>query len=143
MCSVPASITIQRRVEWTDTDAAGHQHFTAILRWAEQAELLLHERLGISDVTLGRCPRVRVEAEYLKRLWPQAVVDVEIAVKRVGRSSVVYDFAVRHDGEDAARGVMTAVHVEGGAGSSPWPDHARHALMLSGRVDGERFALDH
>jgi len=72
-------------------DAAGHQHFTAILRWAEQAELLLHERLGISDVTLGRCPRVRVGGRVPEAPLAKAVVDVEIAVKRVGRSSVVYD----------------------------------------------------
>ena len=56
-------VEIERRVEWVDTDAAGHQHYTAILRWAEAAEAELLRSLGI-DWLFGRTPRVRHEVDY-------------------------------------------------------------------------------
>ena len=31
-------VMIERAVEWYDTDAAGHQHHSVILRWAEAAD---------------------------------------------------------------------------------------------------------
>ena len=33
-----ASIEVRRRVAWNETDAAGHNHFTAVFRWIEEAE---------------------------------------------------------------------------------------------------------
>jgi acyl-CoA thioesterase FadM len=135
----PARITVQRRVEWSDTDAAGHQHFTSVLRWAEQAEILLHERLGIAGVTVGRCPRVHVSVDFSRRLMPQQIVDVEVAVAHVGRTSVGYDFVVRLDGDVAARGSVVAALVEPGAGAMAWPEHARRALLEGGAVDGEHY----
>jgi acyl-CoA thioesterase FadM len=136
----PARITVQRRVEWSDTDAAGHQHFTAVLRWAEQAEILLHERLGIADLTVGHCPRVHVTVDFSRRLRPRQVVDVDLGVTRVGRSSIAYDFSVRLDGNVAARGKVVAALVAAGAGAASWPHDVRRALLEAGAVDGERYA---
>ena len=138
----PARITVQRRVEWSDTDAAGHQHFTSVLRWAEQAEILLHERLGIAGITVGKCPRVHVSVDFSRRLMPQQIVDVDVAVARVGRTSVAYDFVVRLDGDVAARGSVVAALVEPGAGAMAWPEHARRALLEGGAVDGERYLCE-
>jgi len=42
----PASVVIERRVEWPYTDAAGHQHHSVVMRWVEEADTALHERLG-------------------------------------------------------------------------------------------------
>ena len=56
----------QDRVAWVDTDAGGRIHFTAVFRWAEQAETALIRRLGLLDATWGDYPRRKVEAEYLK-----------------------------------------------------------------------------
>ncbi len=44
----PASVVIERRVEWPDTDAAGHQHHSVVMRWVEEAEAALLEPLGLS-----------------------------------------------------------------------------------------------
>jgi acyl-CoA thioester hydrolase len=137
----PARISVQRRVEWADTDAAGHQHFTAVLRWVEQAETLLCERLGIADRTLGHMPRVRVESDFSQRLFPGEVVDVDLEVTRVGRSSVAFAFVVRRDGEDAARGTVVAAFVDAHTGATPWPDDIRHALTTGGRLAGERYTV--
>src|SRR5690606_35087854 len=45
-----AGVTIGRTVEWQDTDAAGHYHHSAVIRWVEAAETALHERLGLTEL---------------------------------------------------------------------------------------------
>jgi 2-aminobenzoate-CoA ligase len=135
----PASITVERRVEWSDTDAAGHHHFTAILRWAEQAEFVLQERLGIADRVAGHCPRVHVSVDFRHPAYPRDVVEVELSVLEVGRSSVRYALVVRGDDGTVAEGVVAAVFVRDGAPTS-WPDDVRRLLLESGRVDGEQYA---
>ncbi len=126
---------MQRRVEWADTDGAGHQHFTAVLRWLEEAETCLHERLGIIDRTWGHIPRVRLEVDFTARLYFRDVVDVELRVLEVGRSSVRYAFSVRRGQDLAARGSMVVVHCDSDpARGQPqeWPDDVRAALTTGG-----------
>ena len=36
-----AAVLVQRRVEWPDTDAAGHYHHSTVVRWVEAAEAVL------------------------------------------------------------------------------------------------------
>ncbi|MHA6780859.1 acyl-CoA thioesterase [Pseudonocardia saturnea] len=129
----PARVTIRRRVEWAQTDAAGHHHWTAVLHWAEQAETVLHERLGIAERTFGREPRVNASVDFTARLYFRDAVDVAIAVKQVGGSSARYAFEVTRDGETAARGTLVTVLVDPGTGRpSPWPDDMRAALTGGG-----------
>lgn len=131
--TAPASIVVQRRVEWSDTDAAGHHHFTAVLRWLEEAETLLYERLGVVSITSARMPRVHLEVDFTARLWFRDLVDVEVAVARIGTSSVTYRFEVRVGETVAARGICVAVHSGAGdSGSLPWPPEARDALAGAG-----------
>jgi acyl-CoA thioester hydrolase len=137
----PAAITVERKVEWVDTDAAGHHHFTAVLRWAEQAEYALYQRLGIADLVAGGCPRVHVSADFKRRAYALEIVDVDLSVVEVGRTSVRYAFVMRGDGEVVAEGVVVAVLVRDGE-PAPWPDHVRRLLLESGRVPGERYAPD-
>jgi 2-aminobenzoate-CoA ligase len=135
----PAVITVERRVEWRDTDAAGHHHFTAILNWAEEAEYALHERLAIADVLAGRCPRVHVDFDYRRPTHARQVVEIDLAVLDVGRTSVRYAVTVRCEGESVADGVVAAVFVPNGA-PTPWPEEVRRALLESGRVPDERYS---
>lgn len=44
-----SSASIERTVEWVDTDAAGHQHNSAIMRWAESAEAELFRQLELPE----------------------------------------------------------------------------------------------
>jgi acyl-CoA thioesterase FadM len=134
----PAVITVERRVEWSDTDAAGQSHFTSVLRWAEQAEYVLYERLGIAEAVAGRCPRVHVSVDFRRPAQPRQVVEVELSVLEVGSTSVRYAFAVRAESETIAEGAVTAVFVRDGK-ATPWPAHARRLLLESGRVAGERY----
>jgi acyl-CoA thioester hydrolase len=136
-----ARITVQRRVEWADTDASGHHHFTAVLRWAEEAETVLLERLGLGDLAVGHCPRVHISVDYRRPLHVRELVDIVLGVAAVGRSSVSYELVVREGGEVAAKGDMVAVLVgpEPGSGAVAWPPAARRALLGGGAVAGERY----
>lgn len=132
----PARVRIRRRVEWAQTDAAGHHHWTAVLHWAEQAETVLHERLGIADVTFGREPRVNVTVDFTERLYFRQAVDVDFAVEHVGTTSARYAFTVTRDGVTAARGTLSTVLVDPGTGRpSPWPEELRTALTAGGQQE--------
>jgi 2-aminobenzoate-CoA ligase len=130
--ALPASVAIERRVEWSDTDAAGHYHFSAVQRWAEAAEAALLRRLGLSEL-FGRIPRVHFEADYRERLWFGDLVRTELRVVRVGGSSLHYAFEVHGPQGLAAAGRMSVVHAEPQAkGAAPWPADVRRALAEAG-----------
>jgi acyl-CoA thioester hydrolase len=132
---------VQRRVEWADTDGAGHQHFTAVLRWLEEAETCLHERLGIIDRTWGHIPRVHLDVDFTARLYFRDVVEVELRVVEVGRTSLRYAFSVRRGPDLAAHGAVVVVHCDPDdtAGGTPleWPQDVRAALTSAGEQPRE------
>lgn len=135
---VPASVLIERRLAWEDTDASGHYHHGTVIRWVEEAEAVLQERLGLS--LFGRVPRVHYEVDYLARLWFGDRVEVTLEVAEVGRSSVRFLFEVRRGGEPAARGIMVAVNAPpDGDATEPWPPDVRKTLLESGPQRPERF----
>ncbi|RKT54846.1 acyl-CoA thioesterase [Saccharothrix australiensis] len=120
--------TVERRVEWHDTDAAGHQHHSAVLRWAEQAEAELLRRHGLARL-FGRTPRVRHEVDYRARLWFGECVRTRLRVVRLGRASLEYAFTVHGESGLAAEGRVVVAHVPPGASAgTPWPDDVRSAL---------------
>ncbi|NUU21891.1 MAG: acyl-CoA thioesterase [Streptomycetaceae bacterium] len=136
----PASVVIERRVEWSDTDAAGHQHFSTALRWAEAAEAVLLRRLGLQHL-FGSTPRVRFEADYQRRLWFGETVRVELRVAKVGTSSLHYAFEVRGAEGVAATGRMVIAYSGArDAGTTPWPDDMRAAFAQAGPQAGEVYA---
>ena len=137
--SAPPSVVVERRVEWSDTDAAGHYHFSSVLRWAEAAEAVLLRRLGLGDL-FGSIPRVHFEADYLERLWFGDAVHVELRVERVGSSSLHYGFDVRGPNGPAARGRMSVVHSAATAkGTVPWPEETRRLLCGAGPQAPESY----
>jgi acyl-CoA thioester hydrolase len=132
------SATVTRTVDWVDTDAAGHYHHSAIIRWVEAAENALHEELGLLDL-FGTAPRVRYEVDYLDRLWFREQVLTSLWVEQVGGSSLTYAFEVVGPRGAAARGRMVCVNVgpTGAAGSTgaagPWSAEVR--ARLEGQAD--------
>ena len=121
-------VVIDRVVEWPDTDAAGHYHHSAVIRWVEAAEAALHEQLGVLDL-FGSVPRVRYEVDYLQRLWFRDPVEIALWVAAIGTTSLRYEFEVRRGESTAARGALVCVHADPqGEGATPWPEHARAAL---------------
>ncbi|WP_255949897.1 acyl-CoA thioesterase [Streptomyces odontomachi] len=138
MCDAAGTGRVQAvhrsRVEWMDTDAAGHHHNTAIVRFVEAAEAALVARCGL-DGYFGAAPRVRFEADYTARLWFGQQVTAVVFVERVGTSSLTLGFEVwgeptgDHPRALAAKGRYVTVYLPPGHESSvPWPAAWRAAL---------------
>ncbi|MGH3344808.1 MAG: acyl-CoA thioesterase [Carbonactinosporaceae bacterium] len=139
---VPASVLVERRLEWRDTDASGHWHHAAALRFVEEAETVLHERLGIAAHTIPRIPRVRIELTFLDRLFYGDRVSIELRVEKVGRSSLTYTFEVRRDdGTLCTEGTEVIVYFDPVTGKpQPWPDDCRTLLAGAGPQEPERLS---
>src|SRR5271156_3263784 len=92
-----------RRVSWTDCDPAGLILFGAVFDWFVDAEVEFLRERGIEWV-YGAIPRVAVDATYRRPLRFDDPVDIDVAIAKVGRSSVTYRFTVTADGEEAVVG---------------------------------------
>ncbi|MFF1831207.1 acyl-CoA thioesterase [Paenarthrobacter sp. NPDC058040] len=131
--------TVRRTVEWVDTDASGHQHNAAVLRWVEAAEAELFRNLNLPDY-FPAAPRVQQVVNYKSKLWFGQGVTATVGIQAVGRTSLTMAFAVHGDahgdeeGGIAATGTVTTVHVPPGATSAqPWPEDF---LVATGSAPG-------
>jgi acyl-CoA thioester hydrolase len=90
------------------------------------------------EAIYGRMPRVRISAEFRKGLRHKDLVDIELIIAAVGRSSVTYAFRMTSGGTVAAEGTAVAVLLDR-AGGRPvtWPDEYRKLLLESGPQPGE------
>ncbi len=133
---------IQRRIDWSDTDASGAHHNTAAFRLMEAAETALVDRLGFLDDVYGRHPRAHVEADFLRPLFFRDLVDVRIRVAAVGRTSVTYEVAIDREGELCARGKLVAVLLDRIGGTpQPWPDEMRERFETGGPQASELIVV--
>jgi len=124
------SITIRRRVQWIDTDAAGVWHHSLVIRWAEEAEVELHRQLGIIEQTFGATPRVRTEFTFDTLVRFDDQVDITLTVAALGDTSVTYEVEVTCGQGSVASGRVVAVHIDRGTGEKrPWPEDIRAALL--------------
>ncbi|MEU9153465.1 thioesterase family protein [Streptomyces sp. NPDC048417] len=132
------------RVEWPDTDASGHYHNSAVVRFVEAAEAALVRERGVVGY-FGAAPRVRYEVDFASPLWFQQEVTTVLDVERIGTSSLTFRFEVWGEEIDgrprrlAASGRYTVVHVPQGEerGSAPWPAEWIAALAAA-PADAER-----
>ena len=130
----PARLTLRRRIEWMDTDAAGIYHWTTVFRLAEAAEAALHTALGIAQFTFGATPRVAVQASFSRSLRFNDPVEVELVVTRLGRTSVEYGLAITGEQGRAAEGSVKSCLIDRETGRAiPWPDDVRAKLSGAGR----------
>jgi YbgC/YbaW family acyl-CoA thioester hydrolase len=127
-----------RIVEFADTDMAGIVHFAEFFRYMEAAEHaylrgcglnVFHEWQG-ETVTF---PRVSASCDYLTPARFGDMLDVEVEVERIGRSSVRYAFTVRKGDDVVARGQITAVlcrvREDEGLEAFPIPEPLRETLL--------------
>lgn len=109
-----ASFQTSRRVEFRDTDAAGIMHFAAILGFMEEAEHEFLRHVGLPlfrKVEGGKIswPRVSVNADFSAPARFEDVVDIHVAVERLGKRSVTYHFTLKHGERLIAEGNMSSV----------------------------------
>jgi acyl-CoA thioester hydrolase len=137
----PASIVVQRRIEWADTDASGWWHNTAGFRFIEAAETALLERLGILDDVYGRLPRASIAADFKRGLTFRDVVDCAISVRAVGASSITYAFELRNEGTVCMAAEIVAVLLDAESRPTDWPDEYRARLLGAGAQQPETLAV--
>ena len=109
--------SVERRVEFRDTDMAGIVHFSVFLVYMEQTEhaFLRSLDLGVMMEIEGRSigfPRVNVQCDYRCPLQFEQMVRIDLQVLRLGEKSVTYGFHFTRDGRAIADGSITAACVE-------------------------------
>jgi 4-hydroxybenzoyl-CoA thioesterase/acyl-CoA thioester hydrolase len=103
-----------RRVEFSDTDAAGIMHFVAFFRMMEQAEHELLRSVGLSVVMHddeGKIswPRVKATCDFQAAARFEDVLEIEVEIARIGERSVTYQHTFRRGEQTLAAGQVTAV----------------------------------
>lgn len=131
-----AGSMLDRHIEWIDTDAAGHQHNSVVMRFVEAAEARLFRELGVVSY-FGHAPRVRHEIDYRAKLYFGQRVTIAVRIERIGTSSMDFSFKVwghPYEGRGAviaAEGRFVTVCVpQGSDASTPWPEGIRAALPV-------------
>ncbi|MBI4604054.1 MAG: acyl-CoA thioesterase [Planctomycetes bacterium] len=122
---MPSEHRYRRRVEFAETDMAGIAHFSALLRYAEEAEhdfyrslgLSVHPREGGGEGSIG-FPRVASRCEFMGPARFEDVLEIQIWVRRKGPRSLTYQFTVSRDGAPVARGEMAVACCRTGPGGS-------------------------
>jgi acyl-CoA thioester hydrolase len=113
-----------RRVEFSDTDAAGIMHFAAFFRMMEQAEHELLRSVGLSvmiDDAAGKMswPRVAAKCDFRSAARFEDVLQIEVQIVRLGTSSITYSHRFLRDGQLLAEGQITAVCCRVALGQPP------------------------
>jgi 4-hydroxybenzoyl-CoA thioesterase/acyl-CoA thioester hydrolase len=111
-----------RRVEFSDTDAAGIMHFAAFFRMMEQAEHELLRSVGLSVHAPGGSigwPRAHAKCDFRSAARFEDVLQIEVQIVRLGNRSVTYGHRFLRDGQLVAEGQITAVCCHVSAGQAP------------------------
>ncbi len=125
-----ASIEIKRFLEWAETDAAGHHHYSSVFSWVEECEAALYRSVGLPSTLFGQIPRVKVAMEYKRRIFFGEEITTKLEVVRLGNSSAELAFTAHVNGELAAVGNYVIVHSPNKeAGAQRWPDAWRAKLF--------------
>lgn len=126
----PELFRFQTRIRFIDTDASGRIHYTAMFRYFESAEIEFMRTLGLvyleRDFTF---PRVHVECDFRLALQHDDLIDIEVCLAKLGRSSVRMEFRTFRRGEIAAMGVVVVACVDRNTQRAiPIPDWLRQKL---------------
>lgn len=140
----PREIVLESRVEWVDTDASGHHHNSAVMRWVEAAEAELIRQVELDDY-FPAAPRVHQSIDFRSKVTFGQQVRTRLWIERIGNTSLTFGFevltepksghgqaidAASGDAFCAARGQLVTAHVaRGDTAASPWPQAWRDALM--------------
>src|ERR1700733_10058052 len=86
-----------RRIEFGDTDMAGIVHFSNFFRYMEAAEteFLRSRGLSVTWREQGKrfgFPRVSVSCDFVKPARFEDMLDIEVALEKIGTKSLTYRF---------------------------------------------------
>lgn len=127
-------VSIDRTVEWVETDASGHQHNSVVIRWVEAAEAELMRMLELPDY-FPNAPRVQHVVNFTGMLWFGQRARTELWIDKIGRSSMTFGFEVTayehksYPAGQVAHGTVATVYVpQGSTTSQPWPEAMRQTF---------------
>ena len=109
---------VQEYVRWSDVDASGVIRWDTYSRFVEMAETDLFRAAGFPYATLWDrldiwLPRVQFHVDYRNPARLDELLDVEIWLGHIGRSSIRLEFAVKKPGgELAAEGYLVIVSID-------------------------------
>jgi len=115
---------LQERVRWSDIDSSGIILWSAYTRLVEMAETELFRAAGFPYGSLWErldiwLPRVQFHIDYRSPVRLDDLLDVEIWVARMGRSSIRFELAMKKaDGQLAAECYLVIVAVGRTSGKS-------------------------
>ncbi|WP_420634140.1 acyl-CoA thioesterase [Candidatus Palauibacter sp.] len=138
----------RRRVEFADTDTANLIHFTALMRFMEEAEHAFYRSLDFhgyrwSEASVFGMPRVSVSCDYLGAVRYGDVVEVRLQVREVRTKAIRYAAEFTIDGSEGreivARSDWTVVCARRDHGSRDWrgveiPARLRRQLEVASRA---------
>jgi YbgC/YbaW family acyl-CoA thioester hydrolase len=136
---MPTELRVSRRVQFSETDAAGIVHFSCFFRYLEDAEHELWRRAGLSihpeSSPIG-WPRVAASCEYFRPLKFEQQFEVTIRIAELTKRTIAYEGTITRDGEAIARGSWKIACV------SKRPDGSMKSADIPSEV-AERLAPDH
>jgi len=109
---------VQDYVRWSDVDVSGIIRWGTYVRFVEMAETELFRAVGFPYATLWDrldiwLPRVQFHLDYRNPARLDELLDTEIWVGRIGRSSIRLEFLVKKPGGDlAAEGYLVIVSID-------------------------------
>src|SRR5580704_19446420 len=93
------------RILFIDTDASGRIHYTALFRYFEAAEIEFFRTIGVlHHHPAVAFPRVHVECDYRSAIRYDDLLEFEVSVGRIGKTSVQLKLSVLNGGVEAAAG---------------------------------------
>jgi acyl-CoA thioester hydrolase len=108
---------VQEYVRWSDVDVSGIICWSAYTRFVEIAETELFRALGYPYATLWEqldiwLPRVQAHFDYRNPARLDELLDIEVWVGRIGRSSIRLEFLIsKPNGEVAAEAHVAIVAI--------------------------------
>src|SRR5262245_41741202 len=101
---------LRRRVQFSETDAAGIVHFSCFFRYFEDTEHALWREAGLSihpeDSPIG-WPRVSASCEFHRPLKFEQEFEVTVRIAELGRRTIRYEGTITRDRERIATGTWT------------------------------------
>jgi len=132
---------MQERVRWSDIDTSGVILWSAYARLVEMAETELFRAAGFPYGTLWDrldvwLPRVQFHIDYRSPVRLDDLLDVEIWISRIGRSSIRFEIAMKKaDGQLAAECYLVIVSISRTDGRSVEVPNALAEALAPYRID--------
>ncbi len=126
--------TMQVRVRLSETDAKGVMYYAQYFVYFDVARLELLRAAGLDGKTMDRrrlwFAAVEANCKYHASAKFQDLLDLEAGVKKLGRSSIVFEHKIRRakDRRLLAEGHIVDVLIDGRGRPKPFPEFLRKKL---------------